>query len=73
MPVTAADTEEIDPIDNFSGDIRLNITAQSSELGHFVPGAETAQITEEILINVLPVADDAQLKVSRLNPSRMSP
>ncbi|MBC7001274.1 retention module-containing protein [Photobacterium sp. BZF1] len=66
VPVTAADTIEIDPIDNFSGDIRLNITAQSTELGHFVPGSETAQITEEILINVLPVADDAQLKVSRV-------
>ncbi|MGR5063757.1 retention module-containing protein [Photobacterium sp. DNB22_13_2] len=66
VPVTAVDTIEIDPIDNFSGDIRLNLTAQSTELGHFVPGSETAQITEEILVNVLPVADDAQLKVSRV-------
>ncbi|MCQ1058698.1 retention module-containing protein [Photobacterium sp. ZSDE20] len=66
VPVTAVDTIEIDPIDNFSGDIRLNLTAQSTELGHFVPGSETAQITEEILLNVLPVADDAQLKVSRV-------
>ncbi|KHT62651.1 hypothetical protein RJ45_16225 [Photobacterium gaetbulicola] len=66
VPVMAVDTIEIDPIDNFSGDIRLNLTAQSTELGHFVPGSETAEITEEILINVLPVADDAQLKVSRV-------
>ncbi|PSU35614.1 retention module-containing protein [Photobacterium lutimaris] len=66
VPVTAVDTIDIDPIDNFSGDIRLNLTAQSTELGHFVPGSETAQITEEILVNVLPVADDAQLKISRV-------
>ncbi|MGF1735098.1 retention module-containing protein [Photobacterium satsumensis] len=66
VPISAIDIIEIDPIDNFSGDIRLTLTAQSTELGHFVPGSETAQISEEILVNVLPVADDAQLKVSRV-------
>ncbi|MGF1726902.1 retention module-containing protein [Photobacterium nomapromontoriensis] len=67
VPVSAIGLIALNPADNFSGDIRLNVTAQSREVSHFAPGFETAQITEAILVNVLPVADEAQLKVSRIN------
>ncbi|KLV05526.1 hypothetical protein ABT56_11190 [Photobacterium aquae] len=67
VPVASASSVALDPADNFSGDIRLTLTAQSRELGHFVPAFETAQTAETLLVNVLPVADDAQLKVQRVS------
>ncbi|MGF1683229.1 retention module-containing protein [Photobacterium minamisatsumaniensis] len=67
VPVGSIDSIELDPAPNFSGDIRLNLTGQSRERGNFVPEFETAETTVELLVNVLPVADDAQLKVRRVD------
>ncbi|MCM0148668.1 retention module-containing protein [Photobacterium galatheae] len=67
VPLSAIDTVAVDPADNFSGDIRLELIAQSRETLNPLSGAETAQSVEQaVVINVLPVADDAQLKVTRV-------
>ncbi|PSV11845.1 hcalcium-binding protein [Photobacterium leiognathi subsp. mandapamensis] len=58
---------EVNPADNFSGDIKLSITAESKELDNFVDGHQTAESTaKEIVINVNPQADDGTLKVTRV-------
>ncbi|PSV40376.1 type I secretion C-terminal target domain-containing protein, partial [Photobacterium sp. GB-36] len=58
---------EVNPADNFSGDIKLSITAESKELDNFVNGHQTAESTaKEIVINVNPQADDGTLKVTRV-------
>ncbi|UKA24041.1 DUF5801 domain-containing protein [Photobacterium damselae subsp. damselae] len=57
------DTIEVDPADNFSGDIKLDVYAQSEEKDNH----DTADSDhKEIIINVNPVADDGVLKVSRI-------
>ncbi|HIF9522956.1 TPA: DUF5801 repeats-in-toxin domain-containing protein [Photobacterium damselae] len=56
-------TIEVDPADNFSGDIKLDVYAQSEEKDNH----DTADSDhKEIIINVNPVADDGVLKVSRI-------
>ncbi|WP_146143633.1 retention module-containing protein [Photobacterium phosphoreum] len=58
---------EVNPVDNFSGDIKLTIQAQSKENSNFVAGHQTADSVEKtVIINVSPVADDAVLKVTRV-------
>ncbi|PSV98562.1 hcalcium-binding protein, partial [Photobacterium aquimaris] len=58
---------EINPVDNFSGDIELTIQAQSKENNNFVTGHQTADSeVKTVIINVSPVADDAVLKVTRV-------
>ncbi|WIH20921.1 retention module-containing protein [Photobacterium damselae] len=57
------DTIKVDPADNFSGDIKLDVYAQSEEKDNH----DTADSDhKEIIINVNPVADDGVLKVSRI-------
>ncbi|PSW76341.1 hcalcium-binding protein, partial [Photobacterium angustum] len=58
---------EVNPADNFSGDIKLSITAESKELDNFVNGHQFAESeAKEIVINVNPIADDGTLKVTRV-------
>ncbi|SKA50927.1 retention module-containing protein [Photobacterium toruni] len=58
---------EVNPVDNFSGDIELTIQAQSKENSNFVTGHQTADSEiKTVIINVSPVADDAVLKVTRV-------
>ncbi|MBD8513689.1 retention module-containing protein [Photobacterium sp. CAU 1568] len=67
VPVSQINTVAVDPAENFSGDIRLELIAQSTETLNPLAGSETAQsVVQEVVINVLPVADDAQLKVTRV-------
>ncbi|UIP30295.1 retention module-containing protein [Photobacterium sp. TLY01] len=67
VPVSQINTVAVDPADNFSGDIRLELIAQSTETLNPLAGSETAQsVVQEVVINVLPVADDAQLRVTRV-------
>ncbi|MBY3790200.1 hcalcium-binding protein, partial [Photobacterium carnosum] len=58
---------EVNPVDNFSGDIKLTIQAQSKENSNFVDGHQFADSAEKtIIINVNPDADDGVLKVTRV-------
>ncbi|EAS66397.1 hypothetical protein VAS14_13809 [Photobacterium angustum S14] len=58
---------EVNPVDNFSGDIKLSITAESKELDNFANGHQFAESeAKEIVINVNPIADDGTLKVTRV-------
>ncbi|NAW63727.1 retention module-containing protein [Photobacterium halotolerans] len=67
VPISQINTVAVDPADNFSGDIRLELIAQSTETLNPLAGSETAQsVVQEVVINVLPVADDAQLRVTRV-------
>ncbi|MEZ8741525.1 retention module-containing protein [Photobacterium swingsii] len=59
------DSVQVNPNDNYSGDIRLTAIAQSEELAVFdVQNADSVAI--ELVVNVLPVADSAVLKVTRI-------
>ncbi|WP_245903529.1 DUF5801 repeats-in-toxin domain-containing protein [Photobacterium indicum] len=63
--VAAADigSVQVDPADNFSGDIKLDVYAQSEERDN----QNTADsVHKEIIINVNPDADDATMKVKRI-------
>ncbi|MEC6816651.1 hcalcium-binding protein, partial [Photobacterium toruni] len=58
---------EVNPVDNFSGDIKLIIQAQSKENSNFVDGHQFANSAEKtVIINVNPDADDGVLKVTRV-------
>ncbi|WP_297481844.1 Ig-like domain-containing protein [uncultured Photobacterium sp.] len=58
---------EVNPVDNFSGDIKLTIQAQSKENSNFVDGHQFADSAEKtVIINVSPDADDGVLKVTRV-------
>ncbi|CAE6927642.1 COG2931 [Vibrio sp. B1REV9] len=59
---------EVDPIDNFSGSITLNITAITTERENALSGKQTARSeTQEIVIDVQPVADEGAFSVNRIN------
>ncbi|PKH07185.1 hcalcium-binding protein [Moritella sp. Urea-trap-13] len=63
--VAAADigSVQVDPADNFSGDIKLDVYAQSEERDNH----NTADsVHKEIIINVNPDADEATMKVKRI-------
>ncbi|MGF1875210.1 hypothetical protein L4D77_07770 [Photobacterium frigidiphilum] len=63
--VAAADigSVQVDPANNFSGDIKLDVYAQSEERDNH----DTADsVHKEIIINVNPDADDATMKVKRI-------
>ncbi|WP_237716190.1 DUF5801 repeats-in-toxin domain-containing protein [Moritella dasanensis] len=63
--VAAADigSVQVDPADNFSGDIKLDVYAQSEERDN----KDTADsVHKEIIINVNPDADEATIKVKRI-------
>ncbi|BBM66553.1 hypothetical protein VA249_31990 [Vibrio alfacsensis] len=59
---------EVDPIDNFSGSITLNITAITTERENALSGKQTVRSeTQEIVIDVQPVADEGAFSVNRIN------
>ncbi|MDO6543035.1 retention module-containing protein [Photobacterium sanguinicancri] len=65
IAATNIDSVQVNPNDNYSGDIRLTAVAQSEELAVFdVQNADSVAI--ELVVNVLPVADNAVLKVTRI-------
>jgi large repetitive protein len=60
-------TVQVNPNDNFSGDINLRVIAQSEEQAVFVAGQQTADsVVRDIVINVNPIADETVLKVTRI-------
>ncbi|PSU16843.1 retention module-containing protein [Photobacterium damselae] len=57
----------VNPNDQFSGDIKLEVVAESKEKHVYVSGQRTADsIVKEIVINVEPIADATTLKVTRV-------
>ncbi|MEI8630090.1 retention module-containing protein [Vibrio sp. M60_M70] len=59
---------QIDPIDNFSGEIKIDVTAITTENNNPLSGKETARSeTETIIIDVNPIADPGSFTVNRIN------
>ncbi|MDG2630343.1 retention module-containing protein [Vibrio parahaemolyticus] len=59
---------QVDPIDNFSGEIKIDVTAITTESVNPLTGKETARSeTETIVIDVSPVADAGSFTVNRIN------
>ncbi|NAW81407.1 retention module-containing protein [Vibrio sp. V43_P6S15P86] len=62
------DEVQVDPIDNFSGEIRIDVTAITTENNNPLSGKETARSeTETIIIDVNPIADPGSFTVNRIN------
>ncbi|AYO11596.1 retention module-containing protein [Vibrio campbellii] len=62
------DEVEVDPSEHFSGQIKLDVTAITTESTNPLTGKETARSeTEEIVIDVSPVADQADFVVNRID------
>ncbi|RCW21030.1 T1SS-143 domain-containing protein [Vibrio parahaemolyticus] len=62
------DEVQIDPIDNFSGEIKIDVTAITTENNNPLSGKETARSeTETIIIDVNPIADPGSFTVNRIN------
>ena len=57
---------KVNPADNFSGDIKLDVVAQSRELGNFIVQTANSAVLQ-LVVNVLPVADPDTLKVTRID------
>ncbi|MCX2790481.1 retention module-containing protein [Vibrio sp. Sgm 5] len=59
---------EVDPSEHFSGQIKLDVTAITTEDTNPLTGKETARSdTEEIVIDVNPIADEGSFTVHRIN------
>ncbi|MHA2759546.1 retention module-containing protein [Vibrio harveyi] len=59
---------QVDPADNFSGQIKIDVTAITTEGNNPLAGKDTARsVTEEIVIDVNPVADAGSFTVNRIN------
>ncbi|MGR5511078.1 retention module-containing protein [Vibrio diabolicus] len=59
---------QIDPIDNFSGEIKIDVTAITTENNNPLSGKETARSeTDTIIIDVNPIADPGSFTVNRIN------
>ncbi|TOP83714.1 RTX toxin [Vibrio parahaemolyticus] len=59
---------QVDPIDNFSGEVKIDVTAITTESVNPLTGKETARSeTETIVIDVSPVADAGSFTVNRIN------
>ncbi|MCX8785674.1 retention module-containing protein [Vibrio parahaemolyticus] len=59
---------QVDPIDNFSGEIKIDVTAITTESVNPLTGKETARSeTQTIVIDVSPVADAGSFTVNRIN------
>ncbi|EIK0770758.1 retention module-containing protein [Vibrio alginolyticus] len=62
------DEVQVDPINNFSGEIRIDVTAITTENNNPLLGKDTARSeTETIIIDVNPVADKGSFTVNRIN------
>ena len=65
IPADSIDQLAVDPANNYSGDIKLDIYATSEETGDVVEGHETADSEhQEIVINVTPDSDAIDLHTS---------
>ena len=61
------DSLTVTPPEDFSGDIHINAWAQSEEQGPYVEGKQTADSeVVDVVVRVEPVADEATLKVTRI-------
>ncbi|HAS3584431.1 TPA: retention module-containing protein [Vibrio cholerae] len=59
---------QVDPADNFAGQIKLDVTAITKESTNYVAGKQTAQSeTKEIVIDVAPEADRGSFTVNRIS------
>ncbi len=68
VPVNKIAQVQVDPADNFAGQIKLDVTAITKESTNYVAGKQTAQSeTKEIVIDVAPEADRGSFTVNRIS------
>ncbi|HGH6015794.1 TPA: retention module-containing protein [Vibrio mimicus] len=67
VPANKVGQVQVDPADNFAGQIKLDVTAITKESSNYVTGKQTAQSeTKEIVIDVTPEADRGRFAVNRI-------
>lgn len=57
---------KVNPANDFSGDVKLTVMAQSRELGNYIVQTANSALLQ-LVVNVLPVADPDTLKVTHVN------
>lgn len=68
VPTNKIAQVQVDPADNFAGQIKLDVTAITKESTNYVAGKQTAQSeTKEIVIDVAPEADRGSFTVNRIS------
>ncbi|HGF7192696.1 TPA: retention module-containing protein, partial [Vibrio cholerae] len=68
VPANKIAQVQVDPVNNFSGQIKLSVLAITTESTNFVTGKQTAQSeVKEIIIDVAPDADRAKFNVERIS------
>ncbi|QXC55518.1 retention module-containing protein [Vibrio mimicus] len=68
VPANMIAQVQVDPADNFAGQIKLDVTAITTESTNYVTGKQTAQSeTKEIVIDVAPEADRGSFTVNRIS------
>ncbi|NOE86973.1 retention module-containing protein [Vibrio cholerae] len=68
VPANKLAQVQVDPADNFAGQIKLDVTAITKESTNYVAGKQTAQSeTKEIVIDVAPEADRGSFTVNRIS------
>ncbi|GFK32189.1 Poly(beta-D-mannuronate) C5 epimerase 2 [Vibrio cholerae] len=68
VPANKIAQVQVDPADNFAGQIKLDVTAITKEPTNYVAGKQTAQSeTKEIVIDVAPEADRGSFTVNRIS------
>ncbi|MCD9210300.1 retention module-containing protein [Vibrio cholerae] len=68
VPANKIAQVQVDPADNFAGQIKLDVTAITKESTNYVAGKQTAQSeTKEIVIDVAPEADRGSFTVNRIS------
>ncbi len=68
VPANKIAQVQVDPADNFAGQIKLDVTAITKESTNYVAGKQTAQSeTKEIVIDVAPDADRGSFTVNRIS------
>ncbi|HDV5434374.1 TPA: retention module-containing protein [Vibrio cholerae] len=68
VPANKIAQVQVDPADNFAGQIKLDVTVITKESTNYVAGKQTAQSeTKEIVIDVAPEADRGSFTVNRIS------
>ncbi|EOE6380188.1 retention module-containing protein [Vibrio cholerae] len=68
VPANKIAQVQVDPADNFAGQIKLDVTAITKESTNYVAGKQTAQSEiKEIVIDVAPEADRGSFTVNRIS------
>ncbi|WP_336933306.1 retention module-containing protein [Vibrio cholerae] len=68
VPANKIAQVQVDPADNFAGQIKLDVTAITKESTNYVADKQTAQSeTKEIVIDVAPEADRGSFTVNRIS------